>query len=548
MRRSSQALGLLMLSLIWGVGCVGKIEDGAAAGNTNVNSNNSNNGTPSVAYAMVRLTNNQYLNTVQDLFPSMTLPSLSLANENIIDGFTNAASGQTISSLLVSDYQSAAETIAQTLIAAPSSFLSCQPTTTADENTCAQSFISQFGKSAYRRPLTSDEATRFFSFFTVDRASDDFVTAMGAVVQVFLQSPYFVYRLESGQTAQNGGLVPLTSYEVASRLSYFLTNSMPDSTLMQAADADALQTDDQVETQARRLLTTDRARAAAATFNYQWLNLVKMEGLTKDSSTFPGFTADVGQAIHDSTVQFVDYAFWTQNSLSALLTDSHAFVNDSLATIYGVTPPGSSSLQLVDVDPTQRAGVLTQAGLLAGLANTLNDSPVQRGLLILNSFLCAAPPPPPAGINMTPPAFDPSMPMTTRQRMQTEHAVGSCATCHTEMDAIGFAFENYDAIGQWRTQDSGLPVDASSNLMGTDVDGSFVGAVAMAQKLAQSQDVAQCVSYQWLRYSLGLDESQIDEAAAAAVSSTFVAANGAFTELLVAIAKSDYFRSLQVSK
>jgi hypothetical protein len=247
-------------------------------------------------------------------------------------------------------------------------------------------------------------------------------------------------------------------------------------------------------------------------------------------------------------VQFVDYAFWTQNSLSALLTDSHAFVNDSLAPIYGVTPPGSSSLQLVDVDPTQRAGVLTQAGLLAGLANTLNDSPVQRGLLILNSFLCAAPPPPPAGINMTPPAFDPSMPMTTRQRMQTEHAVGSCASCHTEMDAIGFAFENYDAIGQWRTQDSGLPVDASSNLMGTDVDGSFVGAIAMAQKLAQSQDVAQCVSYQWLRYSLGLDESQIDEAAAAAVSSTFVAANGAFTELLVAIAKSDYFRSLQVSK
>jgi hypothetical protein len=243
----------------------------------------------------------------------------------------------------------------------------------------------------------------------------------------------------------------------------------------------------------------------------------------------------------------VDYAFWTQDSLGTLLNDSHAFVNDSLAPIYGLPAPGSSDLQLVSLDPTQRAGVLTQAGLLAGLANTVNDSPVQRGLLILNSFLCAAPPPPPAGVNTTPPAFDPSMPTTTRQRMETQHALGSCAACHTQMDSIGFAFENYDALGQWRTQDSGLSVDASSNLAGTDVDGTFVGAPALMQKLSQSEQVARCVSYQWLRYSLGLDKTQVDLAAAQAVADTFVATGGAFSELLVAIAKSDYFRSLVVS-
>jgi len=540
MRRGRYAPGLVTLSLISSVGCVGKIENGTTGAGA------VGNGT--LAYAMVRLTNNQYLNTVQDLFPNAALPTVALPNENVIDGFTNAASGQTVTSLVVADFQSAAESIAQTLTATPSSFLSCQPSTTADENTCAQSFIAQFGKSAYRRPLTSDEAARIYSFYQIVRASDDFPTSMGAVVQVFLQSPYFVYRLESGKGAQTGGgAVPLSSYEVASRLSYFLTNSMPDSTLMQAADGDALQTADQVETQARRLLTSDRARAAAATFNYQWLKMVKMEGLSKDATAFPGFTAQIAQALHDSTVQFADYAFWVQDSLAAMLTDSHAFVNDSLAPLYGMQPVGSSALQMVTVDATQRAGILTQAGMLAGLAGPVNDSPVQRGLLILNSFLCAAPPPPPAGVNTTPPAFDPSTPMTTRQRMETEHALGSCAACHTEMDSIGFAFENFDATGQWRTQDTGIAVDASSALTGTDVDGTFVGALPLTQKLVQSKQVAECVSYQWLRYSLGLDKSQVDLSAAAGVAGTFEGADLAFSELLVAIARSDYFRSLQVS-
>jgi hypothetical protein len=541
MGRSHYAPGLLLFAVTCAGGaCVGKI---GGPGETGLAS--AGGSTPT--YAMVRLTNAQYLNTVQDLFPNVSLPSLSLPNENVTDGFVNAASGQTVTSLLVSEYQSAAESIAATLTANASAFLSCQPTTTADEDTCATSFIAQFGKNAYRRPLTSDESTRFFNFYKVDRASDDFPTAMAAVCQVFLQSPFFIYRLESGNGPQNGELVPLTSYEVATRLAYFLTNSMPDATLMQAADADALQTADQVETQTRRLFTTARARAAAASFNYQWLNLVKMEGMTKDATAFPAFTAQVGQALHDSTVQFADYAFWIQDSLGAMLTDSHAFVNDSLAPIYGLQPAGSSDLQLVAVDPTERAGILTQAGLNAGLAGPVNDSPVQRGLLILDSFLCAAPPPPPAGVNTTPPAFDPSTPMTTRQRMETEHALGSCAACHTEMDSIGFAFENYDATGQWRTLDSGLPVDASSQLTGTDVDGSFVGAVALAQKLSESQQVAQCVSYQWLRYALGLDTSQVSLSAAQAIAGIFKTANGAFSELLVAITRSDYFRSLQVS-
>jgi hypothetical protein len=539
------SVGVLLMALLAGGagGCVGKI--GSAdylPGTTAVQ-----NQTASITYSMLRLTNAEYLNTVQDLFPSATIPSVSLPDENAVDGYNNAASGQTPTSLLVQDYQAAAEAIVQAVSGNISTVVGCQPTSTAAEDTCAQTFINSFGKNAYRRPLTSDESTRLFNLYKTLRGADDFPTSMGLVIQVFLQSPYFVYRIESGASPSNGAAVPLTSYELASRMAYFLTDSMPDTELMQAADQNTLQDAATVESEARRLLGTQRAHDAVARFNYQWLKLAKLEGVTKDTNAFPNFTPALAQTLLDATVQYIDYAFWQQDSLSGLLTDNHAYVNDLLAPLYGLSPPGSSTLQLTQVDPTQRAGILTQVGMLSSLAGPDNDSPVQRGLLVLSKFLCQAPPPPPPGVNTTPPALDPSTPTTTRQRLQTQHAIGACGACHSGMDAIGFAFENYDALGQWRTTENGLPVDASSQLSGTDVDGTFTGAIALAQRLAKSDQVATCVSYEWLRYSLGLDTTQINLAAAKPVSQTFKASGDAFTELLVAIVTSDYFRSLQVA-
>jgi hypothetical protein len=367
------------------------------------------------------------------------------------------------------------------------------------------------------------------------------------VIQVVLQSPAFLYRLESGSGTPVNGLTPLTSHEVASRLSYFLTDSMPDAMLMQAADANSLLDVAQVEAHARRLLADPRARVTVANFNYQWLQFVKLEGMTKDPKAFPKFTPDVAQALHDSTVRYMDHVFWDLDSLSAMFTDAHGYVNDALAPYYGVKPGGSTTLQLVALDATQRSGILTQPGLLTALAGPVNDSPVKRGVLTLDSILCSRPKPPPPGVNTTPPALDPNVPTTTRQRMETSHAVGGCAGCHTAIDGIGFAFENYDAVGAWRTQENGLSVNSSSALIGTDVDGSFSGAVALVGQLAKSQRVAQCVSYQWLRYALGLDTTQINLATAQDVTSVFWSSSGSFKELLVAIAKSPYFRSLTVS-
>ena len=522
--------------------CVGIIGPSSSGTQSSVSS-----GSPSLNYAMVRLTNVQYTNTLHDLFPNLTFTDPTLPNENVVAGFSNMASGQTATALLIQDFQTAASAIATAFHSQFSSVVSCTPTNTTDENNCAQSFITTFGKQAYRRPLTSDESGRLFTFYQAQRAGEDFQTALSDVVQVFLQAPAFLYRLEGGTQAPNGSLVPLTSYEVASRLSFFLTNSMPDATLMQAADANQLQTADQVEAQARRLLMDSRAHDAVAKFHYDWLNLATLQGLTKDSTDFPNFSTAIGNELASSVTQFLEHEFWDQDSLTSMLTDSSGYVNNDTASYFGVPAPGSSTPQLTQLDATQRAGILTQPGLLAGLADTVDDSPVHRGVLVLNSFLCSPPPPPPPSVNPTPPPLDPSVPTTVRQRLVESHAQGSCAACHNVIDNIGFAFENYDATGAWRTTDDGLPVDASAQLTGTDVDGSFTGAIALAQRLSQSHQVAQCIAYSWLRYSLGLDNTQVNLAAAQAISDQFTSAGEAFSELLVDIVRSDYFRSLKVS-
>jgi hypothetical protein len=503
--------------------------------------------TPVVNYALLRLTTAQYINTVRDLFPTLAYGTLTLPNENVVDRFRNAASGQTATSLLIENFHAAAETVATAITANFASVLPCQPASAAAEDACAQPFIADLGKRAYRRPLTTEESARLFAFYKTARAADTFQVAVTSMVQVVLQSPAFIYRLETGRGQANLGLVPLTSYEVASRLSYFLFDTIPDAPLIAAADQDQLSTPAQVEAQARRMLADPRARPVVADFNYQWLGFVRTENMVKDPVLFPNFTPAIGQALHDSAVRFMDHVFWEENSLRALLTDSHAFANNALAPFYGVPAPGSAALQMVTANASQRTGILTQPGLLAGLSGPVEDSPVRRGLLVLQSFLCRTPSPPPPGVNTNPPMFDPNAPSTTRQRLATRHAVGSCLGCHAAMDEIGFAFENYDAAGMWRTEESGLPVDSTSQLTGTDVDGSFTGAVALSQKLADSQQVADCVSYQWLRYALGLNTGQINVAAARSIAGAFSAAGGSFSELLVAVAKSDTFRSLKVS-
>ncbi len=237
-----------------------------------------------------------------------------------------------------------------------------------------------------------------------------------------------------------------------------------------------------------------------------------MQGIAKDSTLYPTFSATTVSAMQDSANKYVDNLFFSGGSLQTLLTDDHAYVNDALADIYGVASPGAD-LALVQVDGTQRSGMLTNVGLMAALAHETADSPVLRGVFVLSSIICHALPPPPAGVNTAVPAPSTTAPMTTRENFATQHEQGACAACHHTIDGIGFGFEHYDATGKWRTEEYNLPID-SSGWFTSDYDaaltGTFDGAIDLGHRLAQSSTVQSCVAQNWLRYALGVDHTGVD--------------------------------------
>ena len=490
------------------------------------------------ASPFARLTSSQYAATLRDLFAPIAIPDPVPPPDSIVDGFDNVASGQVPSAALIAAYQASAVAVATAAMQDPAALVGCSPRTTADETACATKFLGTFGAKAYRRPLTSAELADLVAFHSSMRASGaDFPTSITLTIETILEAPNFLYRIELGTPT-------LSPWEMASRLSYLLWNTMPDDALFAAAAAGTLATTDGIETQARRMLADPRAHAAIAHFHDQWLELGKMSTLVKDPKTFPTFTASTVTSLQQSTSKYIDDIFFGDATLTALLTDDHAFVNADLAAIYGVAVTGKT-LKKVTVDPTKRAGIVTNAGMLAGFAHTTEDAPVLRGVFVLGRLLCSAPPPPPADVNTSTPAPSSNVPQTTRDRFATQHEQGTCAGCHHVIDGIGFGFEHYDAIGAWRTTDNGLPVDASGWFVtGTagELEGTFDGAVDLAHKLAASPAVHACVARQWLRYALGTDAASIDATTLEPLVSAFEANHLNMRELVVALVKSDAFR------
>jgi hypothetical protein len=268
-----------------------------------------------------------------------------------------------------------------------------------------------------------------------------------------------------------------------------------------------------------------------------------MATLVKSPTLFPHFDDAAASALRASADDYVDYLFWQRGTLASFFTDAKAFVNDVIAPIYGVAAPGSSDLVLVDVDPRQRAGILTHAGILAGFAHETTDAPVLRGVYVLDRFLCSSPPPPPKGVPQLAGEMPGDQPMTTRQRLEQTHVKPACAGCHTFIDGIGFGFSAYDAIGAYRTEEMGLPIDASGVLpASTDVAGPFEGAVELGQRLARSAEVQACVAQEWYRYALGLATSDVSFCAVRRVVERARPSGFDMRELLVALVQDDIFR------
>jgi Protein of unknown function (DUF1592)/Protein of unknown function (DUF1588)/Protein of unknown function (DUF1587)/Protein of unknown function (DUF1585)/Protein of unknown function (DUF1595) len=486
-----------------------------------------------------RMTRKEYNNTVRDLLGDATNPATAFPPDEVALGFDNGTSARGVTFALAEQYMLAAEQIAVRAVTHIGTLLPCDPSTTG-EASCADLFIRTFASRAYRRPLELEEIASLQHTFDTGRSGGTFAAGIEHVIERVLQAPAFLYRLEFGSVdAASTSPVPLTSFELASRLSYFLWESMPDTALFDAASSGRLSSKADVLAQARRMIADGKARAAVADFNDQWLELGKLDWIVKDSITFPNYQPDLPPIFKEETRTFVDDVIWNgQGDLATLLTAPYSFANARTAPLYGVGPLDGDVLVRVDLDPTKRAGILTQLGFLSAAAKPNQTSPVRRGFFVRTNLLCDTLPPPPPNANAMVP--DPTPGQTGRQRFAVHTAIAGCAACHSEMDPIGFGFEHYDDVGQWRDTEGDQPVDDSGEVVG-DAIGKFQGVVDLAQKLARSTDVRRCFATEWFRFAFGREVATSDTCSLGALDEALASSGGNVQALLLAITQTDAF-------
>jgi Protein of unknown function (DUF1592)/Protein of unknown function (DUF1588)/Protein of unknown function (DUF1595)/Protein of unknown function (DUF1587)/Cellulose binding domain/Protein of unknown function (DUF1585) len=450
-----------------------------------------------------RLSHLEYDRTIADLVGLELALASGFAPDNVVDGYDNDADALTVSGLLADQYRVAAEGVAEAMLADLGTYLPCDPVSDG-ETACAQSFVTSFGRRAFRRPLAPDELARFVAIHGEIAAEDGFEEALRWTIAAMLQSPGFLYRSELG-SAQDDGTWLLDSHEIASALSYLVIGTMPDAELDADADADLLRDRDVLLAHAERLLAREDAVVPVRAFVDLWLRTGLLEHVTRDAELFPEFTPEIRTAMRGETRRLVDETWRSGGSYADLLLAEHSFLNDELAGFYGVTPgdgaPDAEGFRATTV-AGHYGGVLTHGSVVATHSLPQSSSPIHRGLTVRERLLCNDLPPPPPGVVNQAPEIEPGQ--STRDRYGQHSLDPACSGCHELLDPIGFGFEHYDAVGRWRAQDAGMPVDASGSIVGTaDGDVPFDGAAELATLLADSDEAQRCYAQQWSTFALG---------------------------------------------
>jgi hypothetical protein len=536
--------------------CDGVIGDATARQDSPVPAPGTDGGRPPVtlecgttavgATPMRRLTNQQYANVMRDLFAPLAVdPEIeSFATDTKIGGFDSNLLVP-LSEAQFERYGDAAETITAQIAPRLTELSGCEaPWSRA----CAETFLRDFATRAYRRPITEAELERLLTLVDLGAEDADVDHGVTLALRAILQSPHLLYVVEASDAPDAPGVaVTLEPYELASRLSFFLWSTMPDNELFRAAEASELSDVGAIEMQARRMLADPRARDTINEFHEQWLAIDEIGSLEKDAAVFPEFDPALRGQMRAETRHFVNYVFEHDDArLETLLTASYSFLDGPLYALYGVSPEDAGSeifmgWPRVELPAGTRSGLLTQASFLAVHAHPEQTTPVFRGVVIRERFLCQSLPPPPPTVDDNPPGLDPTL--STRERFARHREDPGCATCHQLMDPIGLGFESYDAIGRYRTTEAGQPIDDSGELIAAgDADGEFQGALELGERLAASTEVQQCVATNWLRFALGRMESEADACSRKAMIEGFAASGHDIGELLVSITTTDAFR------
>ena len=446
---------------------------------------------------------------------------------------------QSVDSLLLGQLFDATRISTDALDLSQAQFPSCARTAPATDRGCAETTVKLLARAAFRRTPSAFELEQLLGLFTLAAEGADFKSGVALVVRALLGSPKSLYATTLGEGVP-GPTRParLSNEELGSELSLLISGQPPDEPLLLAAARGELASGREREQQALRLLQLPQSRDLYRRFVQEWLGLIGLNGLAKSSQVISGFPA-LREAMVSETSQFVDDVFSYQaGSVAALLAGGYSLVPDALAGFYGIQPtaPGTR----VDLSSLGRVGILQQPSFLATFAHESESAPVLRGKAVLTRLLCLDfPKPTDLGIDIVFPPADPNA--TTRERFGRHATDPACKVCHAPLDGVGFLFENFDAVGQLRTSESGRAIDTSGSIQ---LDGQklmLTDSAALSSALATSEQVRQCAARQVVRFAAGKADASVEQAFVESLVSKSAERRGTFLGLFLEFVKSDWF-------
>lgn len=488
-----------------------------------------------------RLTREEFGNSLRDLLG--VTAAFELEPDTRLDGFEKVGAARVaVSPVGTERYHRAVYQALDSLWADSAKLalvVNCDPVSDAS---CASNVISRFGRRAWRRALSAEEVARYVGIATStgDLLKDPQAGLENALAGL-LQSPHFLYRVELGEAdPTNPTRLRYSGVELATRLSFFLTNSTPDEELTSAAERGELDSAGGIGQHAQRLLATLQGHESIRGFARELFNLPAVDTVPKDSALYPELTPTLRASLREQVERLWETAAFSANhQLLEVLTTRDTVVDDELASLYGLPKPGQSAMAPVTLpDSGQRSGLLGTGAFLAVRAKSNETTPTLRGRFVREVLMCQTVPAPPPNVNTTLPVPPAGAALTRRQQLEAHRASPTCAGCHALMDPIGLALENFDAVGRFRDLDRGLPIDTTGDLDGAP----FNGPRQLNQLLRDSPSVRSCLIRNLYRYVLGQSEASGGEAWIDELAKKYDDSGQNFREFAVAFVNSDAFR------
>jgi hypothetical protein len=486
------------------------------------------------------LTQAEYLASVQSLLGTLTT-QLPIPADTSVAGFTSVGAGQvSVTDMAATAYETASLAATATVFGDAQRWpklVGCQPKADLSD-ACVTTYIKTFGRSAFRRDLTSDELQQWVGVArNAATLAGSAAQGLATATSGLLQSPNFLYRVETNKIDSSNGRLKYDGLSMANRLSYVLTGGPPSAALLDAAASGQLDTADGVRSAAAPLLANPGVADRMAAFFSEYAQAQQVLLIDKSATLFPTFNAALKSSMLQGARLFLKNIVLAPNADARSFYDSdQTFVDANLAPLYGVQAPASGFAQVKLPASSGRAGILGQAAVVAGQSQSDRTSPTRRGIFILESLLCLTPPSPPPGVNTNIPV-DPTL--TTRQQLENHRKDPQCAGCHALFDPLGLALEHFDPIGRYRDKDKGFAIDATGTMNGMSFDGEAqLGAV-----LRQDPRAVTCLLRNLYRNANGRADDDKDGDQIDRLVKSLAARGYVWSSFLADFVASDAFRS-----